>query len=294
MKIKYISTLLFILIFAGVALLVSTPAQAGDWDRECDDSTTAGGTCAIFSSPDGPVWAMKAFVGFDKDGIEIPANLNNWPLCDTANNALVFQYIAGPVVPEKGKVRAAVSYLVFDWFDWPLEGSFPDGAAIDISQFSKLFEGCDPNPEDLAYKSNASVNNKTDAIITFIEPLGTQVNTSGQAWMKWANDCDTHNIWTAKASASGEGPLTEPQVLTYTNCAGTNVVVTKNVCGRIESVTCNGDPATFVPDAQFCESNIQTQNDCFEIEPNTSGSMICTTPPVFTFGTNMWFCPETE
>jgi hypothetical protein len=298
MKTKYMRVLLLIFVFAGVFVLSNTSARA-DWARSCSD--TADGECATF----GGVWSLKAFVGFEPGGKnEIPVELGmNWPVCDSANSQVIFRYIAGPTDPTL-KSKSALSYLVYDWYTNPLPDGTPTGGLIDISQFESLFYGCCTNclePGDLAYKVNASVNNKSDAIIEIRMPLGTGVNEDGHAWMKWSSDCDDGTIWTAQAGVVG-GQIPQASTTIFSNCGTNNSVTVKfNVCGYVESVTCGTGSAQYQPAAELrytYDPPEDTSRDFTlispipNIGPRTGGVAICTDPPVYVYGRRAWFCPE--
>jgi hypothetical protein len=293
MKTKCVPVLVFTMVFFAVAVL--SHSSAGAWDRLCAD--TAYGEC--FKVPNlpgtGPGWTLKAFVGFKPGNTteEIPVELGvNWPICDSANNRSIFRYISGATVPLTN--ISTQSYIVFNWPAIPLGGT-PPGAQLSLD---KLFEDCKATVSsgDVAWKLNTVVSNKKDGIIDIYMPLGTRVNTNGFAWIKWSSYCAGGPMWVAQDPGTGE-LLPQETTRTFANCGANNSVTVKfNKCGQIETVTCaNGRLAVPAAAPRLCESTEIDVGECIEypnMGPRAGGAVICTTPPVYAYGRQMWFCPK--
>jgi hypothetical protein len=245
MKKKFTLILLFMFVFAGVALLGYTPAW-GDWTRKCitefPDPEYPGrpvdepGECVTFKYQDNPAYVMRAWNGWEDPNNPIdPADVTigtDWPRDDTRDGVevSVFWYMLGHHISvNKGNKPPTPSYIGVKLRGTPIDTT-PWGSLLDMSQ---LYKDCRTTVYSPFYvlKMNTRATWNKDYLVEIVAPRGTPIDDCGWVMMIIADEC--YGIHADPSLAvpqlAGVGPF--QGVTNYTCPDGVTVTVTLDECG---------------------------------------------------------------
>ena len=299
MKTKNISILLFILVFAGVALLGATQVWADDALCTQTEKDTLPAPSCFEADVNGDLvidYVVKIYV--DEETAAILGS--TWPIVEDGTNNLIWRYKAtvhGGITnrTECGKETTWNYFLLSVTNHSYVIGSSPPGAQIAVPKDLEKCGGTLAVPLNReAEKWNPSLNcgfakdgTPNSVVFSLTTSPGIPIDACGTGWIVTNKNCTGDSI------AAPDAAIPVQTNATYDNCGPSNSVeVTFNQCtGIVESVLCATGQAVLETGAVLCDTDTGDSSNCEQITWNSW--IICTQPaPVYVQGGIQWWCPE--